>query len=305
MFIIEFMKEIDYLHLDGKTLKLFLTVLETGSVTQAAERLGITQSAVSHTLDKLRGITGDPLFVKAGRGILATARAEAMAEEARELLSNLKKFSQFTEFNIKDSDIEFVVAANDYPRDLLLTRLMQEIWDEAPRLRLRVIPAGMPSVEMLRAGRCDLVLSPEFPEGPDVLQRTLLADALVCFHDPAVRSAPASMEEYLAARHIGLRFDDSEKSDVEHRFRALGIFRHVAVTVDSLAATSSFMRGSDLLAIGPALLGKGIMRDFAMSEPPFSTPPFELKMAWHRRHDDDIAHRWLRARLVAIADKVA
>eukprot|EP01034_Spumella_vulgaris_P023529 gene23529-29753_t len=79
--IIKPMSKFDGSQLDGHLLQLLLAVLETGSITAAAERLGVTQSAVSHLLDKLRAITGDPLFVKRGRGIVPTARAEALAAD--------------------------------------------------------------------------------------------------------------------------------------------------------------------------------------------------------------------------------
>ncbi|MBL8492512.1 MAG: LysR family transcriptional regulator, partial [Rhodocyclaceae bacterium] len=92
------MNEIDYLSLDGKILRLFLAVLEEGSVTAAAQRLGLTQSAVSHGLERLRAVAGDPLFVKSGRGIVATAHAELLAEQARQLLDGMKAFSSGASF---------------------------------------------------------------------------------------------------------------------------------------------------------------------------------------------------------------
>src|SRR3989338_7293136 len=93
------MNESDGSGLDARLLQLLLTVLDTGSVTAAAQRLGVTQSAVSHGLDRLRAITGDPLFVKAGRGIVATARAEALALPARELLGALERFARLGSFD--------------------------------------------------------------------------------------------------------------------------------------------------------------------------------------------------------------
>jgi DNA-binding transcriptional LysR family regulator len=87
------MSKFDYSDLDGHLLQLLVAVVEVGSITGAAQRLGVTQSAVSHLLDKLRAITGDPLFVKSGRGIVATAHAQQLAEQARELLSSLERFA--------------------------------------------------------------------------------------------------------------------------------------------------------------------------------------------------------------------
>jgi DNA-binding transcriptional LysR family regulator len=87
------MKKIDHLALDGHALELFLAVLEEGSVTAAATRLGLTQSAVSHALNKLRRIVGDPLFAKSGRGIVATAHAQALAAKARALIDEMRSFA--------------------------------------------------------------------------------------------------------------------------------------------------------------------------------------------------------------------
>ena len=87
------MSNFDHLELDGHALRLFLAVLEEGSVTAAAERLGVTQSAVSHNLTKLRRIMRDPLFTKSGRGIVATAHAQNLAEQARFLLDQMQAFA--------------------------------------------------------------------------------------------------------------------------------------------------------------------------------------------------------------------
>ncbi len=108
------------LALDGHGLQVFLAVLETGSVTAAAEALGVSQSAVSHTLEKLRGLLHDPLFVKSGRGIVATAHAAALAEPARRLLDDMTAFTRGSRFEPKEADLVLTVAANDFQRDLLL-----------------------------------------------------------------------------------------------------------------------------------------------------------------------------------------
>ena len=87
--MMQHMRKFDHSDLDGHLLQLLIAILETGSITRAAQRLGVTQSAVSHLLNKLRTITGDALFVKSGRGIVATARAEALVLEARKLLTSM------------------------------------------------------------------------------------------------------------------------------------------------------------------------------------------------------------------------
>jgi len=288
------MNDFDYLALDGRTLRVFLTVLEMGSVTAAAEHLGITQSAVSHTLEKLRGITGDALFVKAGRGIVATAHAESLASQARTLLEGMRNLAMSQRFEPTTSRHEFVIAANDYQRELLLPPVMQALCVHAPGVRARIIPSGVPTVEQLREGNCDLIIAAEPPCGSDVMTEHLIDDQLVCFYDPAHAGPPATMEEYLAARHIGIRFDDSERADMENRFRARGIHRNVTLVVDNVSSILGFLHGTNMLAIAPRMVNGGLIQGLAWSEPPFETPPLSLHMVWHRRHEHDAAHQWLR-----------
>lgn len=298
------MNNFDYLSLDGRSLRLFITVLEAGSVTAAAEKLGVTQSAVSHTLDRLRRITGDPLFVKSGRGIVATAYAETLGERARAVLEGMKGIAQPTEFDPQRARREFVVAANDFARDLLLPGLLRTLCGEAPGIRLRIIPAGIPEADLLREGRCDLIITPQPPAGSDLLREKLLEDRLVCFYDARETAPPTDMTAYLAARHIGLQFEDSDKADFEKQFRAAGIHRDVAVVVDNVAGIPAFMRGSRLLAILPSRLDGGLMQEFAQCDPPFDTEPLPLFQVWHCRHDEDPAHRWFRERLGEAAGAV-
>ena len=105
------MSEIDHSRLDGHLLRVLVAVVETGGITAAAQRLGVTQSAVSHLLDKLRAITGDPLFVKSGRGVVATARAERLAADARELLLALERFAASGAFDPAHWEATFTIAA--------------------------------------------------------------------------------------------------------------------------------------------------------------------------------------------------
>ena len=165
------MSKFDWSDLDGRLLRLLVAVVETGSVTGAAQRLGVTQSAVSHLLDKLRDITADPLFVKSGRGIVATARAELLAAQARELIDQLERFARAGEFAPARWQTTFTIAANDFQRDVLLPPLVARLHAQAPGVALRIIPSDVPSLELLRDEHCQLVISPRPPDGSDILQK--------------------------------------------------------------------------------------------------------------------------------------
>src|SRR5688500_12378192 len=114
------MKRISFLNLDGHLLRLLLHLTETESITQAAVNLGVTQSAVSHMLSRLRAIVGDPVVVKSGRGIVATAHAKVLADKARTMLDELREFSYSGDFNPAELTHQITIAANDLQRDLLL-----------------------------------------------------------------------------------------------------------------------------------------------------------------------------------------
>ena len=186
------MKEIDHLALDGHALELFLAVLEEGSVTSAATRLGLTQSAVSHALNKLRRIAGDPLFAKSGRGIVATAHAQALAAKARALIDEMRSFAGGVTFTPASAQLSLTIAANDFQRDLLLPRFFGHVAAQVKNLNLRVIPSQSPSPAMLRENRCDLLITPLPPVGIDIVQKRLLSDHYVCYYDPKTRTAPSS-----------------------------------------------------------------------------------------------------------------
>ena len=257
------MSKFDYSDLDGRLLNLLVAVVEVGSITGAAQRLGVTQSAVSHLLDKLRAITGDPLFVKSGRGIVATAHAVALAVQARELLSAMARFAQSGEFDPARWQTTFTIAANDFQRDVLLPPLMTRLRTQAPGVSLRIIASGIPSLEMLRQEHCQLVISPRPPDGADILQKRLFEDDYRVFYDPSQREAPHTRAEYLAAEHITVLYEPQRALDLDQWLLARGVQRNFKVMVPGFAGLPPFIRGSQLLATAPGLLQSHLLRDLS------------------------------------------
>jgi DNA-binding transcriptional LysR family regulator len=296
----ERMSHFDHLDLDGHLLRLLLAVTEEKSITRAAERLGVTQSAVSHSLDKLRGITGDPLFVKSGRGIVATARAEAMAAQARTLLDAMRSLAAPDGFDPATLDQVLTVAANDLQRELLLPALLRRLRAQAPGLRLRVIASNVPGAAMLREDHCQLVLTPRPPDGDDILQKRLFSDRYRVFHDAGVRAAPVDRDDYLAADHATVIYEPNRPLDIDRWLADRGVQRRFAVVVPGFAALPAFLRGSPLLATLPSLAGEALMNGCTAAPVPFDCPELPMYMVWHRRHQDDAMHRWLRDELHAV-----
>ncbi|ROZ66509.1 LysR family transcriptional regulator [Ramlibacter sp. WS9] len=294
------MSNVDWSALDARLLHLLVSVVEEGSVTGAAQRLGVTQSAVSHLLDKLRAITGDPLFVKSGRGIVATARAEALAPQARALLHDLRNFAQRAKFEPTQLRATLTIAANDFQRDLLLPAFAARLREHAPGVTLRIIPSTVPRLEMLRTDQCQLVISPRPPDGTDIVQKRLFEDRYRVFFDPAVRTAPRNRAEYLASDHATVVYEPKRSLDLDQQLAARGIERRFTVMVPTFSAVGAFVRGTALLATLPGLLGRHTLRQLASARPPVACPRMPMYLIWHARYQEDAAHRWLRAQLEAV-----
>lgn len=294
------MSKFDYSHLNGQLLQLLLAVLEEGSVTRAAQRLGVTQSAVSHLLDKLRDITGDPLFVKSGRGIVPTAKAEAMAQPSRLLLEDMQRLVTAEQFDPGTLQVCFTIAANDMQRDLLLPPLLRKLRQQAPLVSLHTIPSGVPSADMLRDGNCQLVLSPRPPDATDIVQKRLFETPYRVFYDAAERAAPSSLADYLACEHVSVLYHPRRALDIDQWLQTQGIKRRMAVTVPGFAGIAAFLQGSPWLATVPGLLGQTMLRNFASCTLPLPCPSLPMYMLWHLRHQHDPVQRWLRQSLEAI-----
>lgn len=294
------MKKFNHLDLDGHLLNLLNTVIEQGSVTAAANALGVTQSAVSHQLDRLRAITGDALFVKSGRGIVPTARAEALALQAQGLLTQLQGFVHSGAFEPARLTQCFTIAANDLQRDLLLPRLLSRLQAQAPGVTLRVVPSDVPSADMLRAQDCQLVISPRPPDATDIVHRRLLTDTYRVFHDPQTGQAPSSRKAYEAARHVTITYSNGRHMDIDDQLLKEGVTRKVDVNVSNFAGVAAFIRGTDRIATLPGLLRQGLLAGLADAPVPLPTPKLPMYVIWHIRHQDDPVHQWLRQSLFAL-----
>jgi DNA-binding transcriptional LysR family regulator len=292
------------LDLNGRLLQLLVVVVEEGSITRAAERLGVTQSAVSHLLDKLRTLLNDPLFVKSGRGIVATDRAERLAREARVLLEEMRRFTRVEEFDPSMLQTTYTIAANDFQRDLLLPTLFERLHTQAPGLSLRVINSGVPTVEMLRDEQCQLVISPRPPDASDVLQKRLFESAYRVFFDNACRSAPSSLEEYQSAEHITVSYDPPRQLDIDQLLASRGIKRLFRIRVPGIAGIAPFLRGSQMLTTLPGLLQNNMLRGFESCQVPIDCPPMPMYMIWHMRYRHDPVHSWVRGELESVVGEV-
>jgi DNA-binding transcriptional LysR family regulator len=273
-------------------------LLQEGSVAGAARRLGLSPSAMSRALARLRATTGDPLLVRAGRGLVATPRAL----ELRERLPGLVQDAEAVLRPAEEPDLAtlrrtFTLRTSEGFVENFGPDLIARVGAEAPRVRLRFVPKPDKEATSLREGAVDLETGVVEPAtGPELRARALFRDGLVGVvraGHPLAR-ARVTRARYLAGRHVAVAREGFRQWPIDDALEALGAERDVVTVVGGFATAVGIARASDLVASVPerhtAKLRDG-MHSFAL---PVETPEFTVSLLWHPRLDADPAHRWLR-----------
>lgn len=289
--------------LELRQLKLFSNLIQTLSITQTAEHMAVGQSAVSHSLNKLRQHLGDPLFVRSGRGIVATPYAKNIAVRVREIIKLSEGLPVDLSFDPKSASGEIVIAANEYQRDLLLPALFNKMAEQAPSLRLRVVATPYAPLDKIRSEEVDLVLTLSPPGNDDIHSKCLVDDRQAIYYDPIIRAEPKSEADFLAADYIvpGIIFDKVSgniRSDFSPLRNSIIVPKLVLNTFSGLPI---FLRGSAMLAPIPEKLGRKIMTGLAHCYAPDTYRSTSIHVCWHQRNHQSGLHRWLIEHLELIA----
>lgn len=298
------MRKIDYLGLDGNTLRTFLTVLEEVSVSKAASRLNVSQSAVSHTLEKLRATFDDPLFERSGRGIVPTARALSLQEPISSILGELKSLTYQREFDPHAEQIEFIIATNDFPMRLIFPKLLKKLYKLNITPKLHFIPSGVPSANLSRTSRCQMLITPAPPQGKDIIKSPLFKSKMVCFYDAKTREPPKTWKQFVDSKYVEVKFSDTESSMMVLPSIDTSVLNPATITVPNFSALSAFIEGTDLITTQLEFMSKGVLKKLDWAPLPKKTKPLTVYLAWHRRDDEDPAHQWLREQIVETVNSI-
>lgn len=281
------------------TLDVLLT---EGSVAGAARRLRLSPSAMSRSLARLRETTGDPLLVRAGRGLVPTPRAIELRERVGRIVEDGRAVLRPAErLDLARLVRTFTLRTSEGFVENFGPALVARAAAEAPGVRLRFVQKPDKESAPLREGAVDLETGVVEPTtGPELRARALFADRLVgvvrAGHPLA--EGPVTAEGYAAGRHVNVSRRGTERGEVDPALDALGLGRRVAAIVDGFATALALARGSDLVATVPerhtGVLRTG-MHTFAL---PLEVPAFAVSLLWHPRLHADPAHRWLRGLVV-------
>jgi len=288
-------------------LRALDALLDTHSVTRAAERLGLSQPAVSGMLVRLREVFGDPLFVRAQRGLLPTARAEALAVPVRNVLREIEDLLLPGRFDPASTAMTIHIAATDYAQRVIILPFLIGLRRDAPGVRVSVRPVETGELAgQLERGVLDIALvTPEM--APDHLRaRTLFREDYVCVmraRHPAVSEGALDLDSFCALDHAIMSHDGSQfRGATDLALADIGRTRRVVASVPSFTFLIDVLRHSDLCALLPRRLvseEEGLI----LLPPPLPVAGFTKIAVWHERSHGDQAMTWLRCRLAEAAPR--
>jgi DNA-binding transcriptional LysR family regulator len=297
-------------HLGALDLNLLVTLdalLVERNVTRAASRIGITQSAASHALARLRALTGDELLVRGSGGMTPTTRAEELAAPVRRVLADIAQMlAPARTFDPATATMRFAIGTTDYAELVMLPRLVARLAREAPGVELRARNIGADAAGALAAGELDVALSPTRPadERSGIHARKLFDETFVCVvreGHPLARKR-LTLARFAAASHALISPRGEEGGFVDDALARRGLRRRVAVAVPHFLVAPYVVASSDLvltLARRVADLLAAPLRLAVLAPPPeLGVTGFTVSAMWHDRTHDDPARRWLREVLV-------
>jgi DNA-binding transcriptional LysR family regulator len=288
-------------------LNLLITLdvlLTEGNVARAAKRLHLSPSAMSRALARLRETVGDPLLVRAGRGLVPTPRALELRERVGQLVHDTGEVLRPAQApDLAQVTRTFTLRTSDGFAETFGPALIARVAAQAPGVRLRFVQKPDKDSTPLRDGEVDLetgVLGPAM--GPEVRVQALLRDRFVgvvrAGHPLA--GGRITARRYTAARHIAVSRRGLEQGPIDQAMGALGLARDIATIVSGFATALALARTTDLIATVPERHTAGLRSGMHTFVLPVVVPPITVSLLWHPRLHADPVHRWLRALVLEV-----
>lgn len=285
-------------------------LLQEGSVTGAARRLGLSTPAVSHALARLRERFADPLLVRAGRAMVLTPRALSLRASVHDAVTVAARVFEPPEpFAPLRLERTLSIAVTDYMLTVLGPVLEPMLRERAPRLDLRYLPNAVDDAERLRTGATDLAIGIYGELPPELRSRPLITDRFVCVvreGHPTVR-ARLSLDRFVRLDHIQIAPRGRPGGYLDELLAERGLARRIWRAVPYFQVALAMVAESDaVLTVSERIARRlGDRLGLHILEPPLPLEPFTLSLLWHPRFDGDHAHAWLRAQLEEAARAVA
>jgi DNA-binding transcriptional LysR family regulator len=296
-------------HLPSVDLNLLVALdalLLEASVTRAAKRVGITQSAMSHALARLRELFRDPLLVRTPKGMTPTTRAMGLIEPIRHALGEIERaIAERPTFEPSTARRTFTLAMQDYGELLLLPPLLSRLGTAAPAVDLIARPVSDDAALMLEEGSVELAVGPLIPERVGVFRQRLFEERFVCVvreGHPLVRGR-MTLDRFVSLPHLLIAPRGHGRGAVDAALAKLGRERRVALMVPHFLVAPHIVAQSDLCLTVAARIARTFasMLPLRIVEPPIELPGFTMWQGWHERWSHDPGHSWLRGVLAQLS----
>jgi DNA-binding transcriptional LysR family regulator len=294
--------------IDLNLLVVFEAILRERSVTRAGQRLGLSQPAMSHALNRLRHLTKDQLFVRTPSGMMPTPLSERLSDPVRHALLELRTALNAEDFVPELAHQRFVIAVNNFAAIALLGPILQRAHALAPRLQFRFRPSGTLDVaDMLDRGELDLALVGAAPRLSRFRSTVLIEDDYVGVvrRGHPVLGIELDIPTFAALSHLTISSSGDDLALLDGRLAETGLAREIDIEVPYLSA-GSVLTQSDMIAIMGRQIGSEFRRAYAVQlvELPIQPTHLVSTMVWQSRFQDQPAHRWLRQTIVSVAQQL-
>lgn len=292
---------------DLNLLRVFLALMQERSVTRAADRLGITQPALSNSLNRLRDILHDPLFIRERYGMQPTPKAEQLAPVIMEAIAQLDGlvFGQQA-FDPMHSEMLVTIAPNSYVEYVLIPAVVARLQALAPGIKLRITPYGNDLAETgVISGTTALVMG-RFVDPPDnLVVQHLMDDSLACVvraDHPDIGNT-ITKAQYETMKHVNVMPPGKMRAGLFQALDRHGLKREVAVSVTHFLSVPEVIATTDYCTTLPSQICRRLQGDKRLKTlpTPVDLGTFPIDMAWHVRYRHDPAHRWLRTMIEEVA----
>ncbi|MET2826820.1 LysR family transcriptional regulator [Mesorhizobium shangrilense] len=281
-------------------------LLAEGSVTGAARRLGLSTSAMSRTLTRLRSAIRDPLLVRAGRGLVPTPRAAELRDRVHELTRDVRAVlrPQINDADMAGLELTFVIRASEAFLEFLSGLVVAAVTRAAPRVRLRFVSKPDKDARPLREGLIDLEIGLLGTSAPEIRTQFLFYDryvGVVRIGHPLLVGAGVTPERYAACNHVVASREGKVTEPIDDALEALGLGRKIMVIVPGYPDAMRIASQSELVAVVPlSCVGHAATAGLESFDLPIPMPEFKISAMWHPRTDADPAHRWLRDTVMSV-----
>jgi len=306
--------------IDLNLLVAFDALAREGSVTRAAQRVGLTQSALSHALRRLRELLDDPLLVRGQKGMVLTPRGEALVMPLRSGLVMLAHaLSEPSAFAPASAQRTFCLASPDLFDAVVVPPLLLRVRDQAPGIDLSIVPVNDPQMPArLETGDVDFAVVPEVersrtappqPAAQGLVRKRLFRDRYVCLlraDHPALRGKRSlSLEQYVALPHLLVAPRGAGLGPIDEALDTRGLRRRIALRIPNFLTGMAIVAESDLVLTAPSALAALAAHHtgIATLRPPLPLPEHSVNLIWHERFSNDPGHRWLRELIAQVAEK--